>query len=387
MYDLGAYGAMIADTVRMSAYEDALRSSVTSDSVVLDIGAGPGIMSLLAAKMGARQVIAVDPNPLIRVGARLAAENGLADRIRFVHGRSQQIELKEKADVVVGDLRGSLPNVPAHIDAIADARRRLMKPGGVLIPLRDTVFVAPVQAEEAFSKLVSPWKDNRFRLSMAGAIDAMVNNGPRILDPFDRLLGPGQEISTLDYLTVESPDIDTSVGLMIEETGVVHGLSIWFETELFPGIGFSTAPYQENTVYGRVFLPLNEATVVEAGDRIPISIKTTLDGRTQLWVWRGRILAEDGSTRAKFALSNAFHNPESEAVREVFHLGCTPAVSRNGGIVRQLLVEIDGNRSVADLTADAMAGFPDQFEYEEDALATVRGVVGRHCDATLLVDD
>lgn len=74
MYDLSAYGGMIADKVRMNAFEAALRRVVTAGSVVFDIGAGTGIMSLMAARMGARKVYAVEPSPLIRVGARLASE-------------------------------------------------------------------------------------------------------------------------------------------------------------------------------------------------------------------------------------------------------------------------------------------------------------------------
>src|SRR5687767_13382746 len=53
MYGLPGYGRMIADPVRMTAYEAALRRVVGPGSVVADIGAGPGIMSLIACRLGA----------------------------------------------------------------------------------------------------------------------------------------------------------------------------------------------------------------------------------------------------------------------------------------------------------------------------------------------
>ena len=387
MYSLKDYGGMIADGVRMAAYEAAMRRVITPGSVVLDIGAGAGIMSLLAAKLGARRVVAVEPNPLVRVGSRLAVENGFASCITFVHGLSQQIELGEKFDVVVADLRGGLPNAACYIDAVVDARKRLMKPGGVLIPLRDTIFAAPVQVEEAFSKLVSPWRDNRFGLKMEGAVGAMLNRGLTGLKSIDRLLGRGQPIATLEYATVTSPNINVTTELQVEETGVVHGLSLWFETELVPGVGFSTAPDKEETVYGRWFLPMREPVDVTSGDRIEVSIKAALDDDTRLWIWRGKILAADGLKRASFASSSAFFNPESPDVREVFHSASKPSLSGDGRVVRDVMAGFDGKRCVADVVAAIITKHPDRFGHVEDAENFVRVVVERYGEATLNLED
>jgi ubiquinone/menaquinone biosynthesis C-methylase UbiE len=386
-YDLNAYGAMIADRVRMDAYEEALRRVVTPTSVVLDIGAGPGILSLLAARLGARRVIAVDPNPLIRVGARLAAENGFSDRICFIHGRSEQIELTEKADVVVGDLRGMLPNSQVNIAAIVDARRRLMKPEGTLIPLRDTVFAAPVEAREAYSKIVAPWTDGRFGLSMRGGAESILNEGVIKLESVDRLLGTGQPVARLEYRSVETPNIDANVEMVINEAGTVHGLSLWFDAELVPGVGFSTAPNLEKTVYGRVFLPLPGAIEVEPGEVICARIRANLDENTMIWVWNGSLRSRDGSSKATFSSSSAFSNPETPAVREVIGETCAPALTEDGQMVRELLSRIDGIQSVAVLAAGALARHPESFEYDEDAVILVRKVIERYGEVILRVED
>ena len=54
MYSLHFYGQMIADARRMEAYVAALRKAVRSDSVVMDLGCGPGVLALIACKLGAR---------------------------------------------------------------------------------------------------------------------------------------------------------------------------------------------------------------------------------------------------------------------------------------------------------------------------------------------
>ena len=60
----------------------------------------------------------------------IAAANGFADRIDFFQELSTEVELPERADVIVSDLRGVLPAYQHHIGAIADARERLLAPGG-----------------------------------------------------------------------------------------------------------------------------------------------------------------------------------------------------------------------------------------------------------------
>jgi protein arginine N-methyltransferase 1 len=108
-YSLSPYGKMIADRERTEGYQQALRQAVTLESVVVDIGAGPGILALLACQLGARRVYAIDVSDSIQVGQELAATNGCADRIESIQALSTQITLPEPADVIVSDLHGALP--------------------------------------------------------------------------------------------------------------------------------------------------------------------------------------------------------------------------------------------------------------------------------------
>ena len=90
---------MIADHVRMAAYEQALRRTVRPDSVVVDIGTGTGIFSLLACQFGARKVYAIEPDSAIEVAREIAAANGYQDRITFIQDLSTAVTLPEGADV------------------------------------------------------------------------------------------------------------------------------------------------------------------------------------------------------------------------------------------------------------------------------------------------
>lgn len=101
---MSSSGAMICDRVRMSAYTKALKQVVTEDSVVLDLGAGTGIFSLLACHLGASKVYAIEPFDAICGGEEAARRDGFG-QIEFIQNMSQHTELPQSVDVMVSDLR------------------------------------------------------------------------------------------------------------------------------------------------------------------------------------------------------------------------------------------------------------------------------------------
>ena len=125
MYSLHFYGQMLADAPRMEAYAAALRQAVTPDSVVMDLGCGPGVFALLACKLGARRVYAVEPDNVVGLAREAAAANGFADRIEFFDKLSTEIALPEPATIIISDLRGVLPLFQQHIPSIIDARETI----------------------------------------------------------------------------------------------------------------------------------------------------------------------------------------------------------------------------------------------------------------------
>src|SRR5579859_3580919 len=115
MYNILNYGSMVSDPVRMNAYADALRRVVTPNSVVLDIGTGPGFFAILACQLGARRVVAIEPDNVVEIARRVAAANHCADKIEFIQDLSFNVSLAERADVIVSDLRGVLPWFQKHL--------------------------------------------------------------------------------------------------------------------------------------------------------------------------------------------------------------------------------------------------------------------------------
>jgi len=134
IYSLRAFGAMIAHPGRFSAYSQAIAKSVRPGDVVLEMGCGPAVFSLLACRAGARRVFAIDTADIVDFARKLAAANGVADRIEFFQTDSRKFDPPERANVIVSDIRGALPFFGHAVAALNDARIRLLAPGGTLIP-------------------------------------------------------------------------------------------------------------------------------------------------------------------------------------------------------------------------------------------------------------
>lgn len=141
------YFSMVRDGLRHAAYERAMRRALSGGERVLDLGAGAGVFAMMAARAGASEVIACERRPAVAAGARaVVARNGLADKVRVVSKPSTElilgVDLEAPADLLIWDnLANDLIGAGA-LPAIEDAVRRLLKPGGRVIPAKGAIKAA-----------------------------------------------------------------------------------------------------------------------------------------------------------------------------------------------------------------------------------------------------
>lgn len=358
----------------MNAYRQALQVAVQPDAVVLDLGAGTGIFALLACQMGARRVYAIEPDDIIQVARDLAAANGYADRIGFFQALSTQINLPERADVIISDLRGSLPFYHQALPAFIDARRRFLSPGGRLIPRCDTLWAAVVAAPSLYRRHLGVWEGRKFGLNQAAARDLAINTLQRCHLGPDKLLGPPQCWGRLDYATMQSPNLTGEVTWEMDRPGTAHGLLLWFDAELAPGIGFSNAPGAPKLIYGQIFFPWPQPVTLARGDLVAVSLAARLVGEDYIWNWNTRILepGQAESAKADFRQSTFFGVPLSPAILEQRSQSHLPKLNEAGQIDRFILEHMDGQSSLGEIAQQVAARFPSRFAQAPEALSRVQ---------------
>ncbi len=287
MYGICDYGDMILDDGRTQAYADSLKKHVTAASVVVDVGTGTGLFALLAARLGARKVYAIDPSDAIEFGRRLAAQNGLAGRVEFIQGVSTAVELPEKADLIVSDIHGVLPAYQRSLFSIMDARDRFLASTGRLIPRRETLWAALVEATARHKALASVWGTDVFGVDMTPVRSTAVNTWHKSqVGPPDLVTSPACW-AVLDYAVLRSPDVRGDVAWTIREPRTAHGICAWFDWEGADGVAFSNSPLSgERHIFGQAFFPWPEPLDLWPGDEVRVQLRSDAVG-SEVHLWMG----------------------------------------------------------------------------------------------------
>ena len=380
MYSLSGYGAMVADRVRVKAYTLALRKTVRPGSVVLEIGAGPAIFAVLCCQLGACRVYAIETSEIIQVGREVAAANGCADRIVFIEEMSTRTNLPEKVDVVVSDLHGVLPLFEQHIPSIADARKRLLAPGGVLIPRRENLWSAVVEAPTAYDGVVDAWEHNVLGLDLSPARRLAVNNRQKVHATPEQLLTKPLLWATLDYATVESADVQGTLAWRVERPGTGHGILVWFETDLADGVGFTNAPGAPETIFGSMFYPWTQPVPLLPGQTVTVDLRAKLTQDDYVWRWTTRIesAGDPGAVIARFDQSQLAGAVLSLANIRKAASSHVAQLSEDGLIDRRILELMDGRVRLEEIARKLALEFPQRFARWQDALTAVGGLAVKY---------
>jgi len=370
MYSINGYGAMIADRVRVDGYSRALSQAVRPGCVVADIGTGAGIFAMLACRFGARRVYAIEADDIIQVAREIAAANGCAERIEFIQGLSTQVSLPERADVIISDLRGVLPWFEGHIPAIADARRRFLAPGGVLIPQRDTLWTAVVEAPEHYGPLVGPWVESQFGYDLRPARRISTNTWQKARVRPEQLLTEPRCCGTLDYATVEEPDFATELTCKVARAGTASGLLVWFDSTLWDNLEFSNSPWVDELIYGSAFFPWSEETSLCLGDTLCVGLAAHLVGEGYVWRWETRVFHQGNRSaiKAHFQQSTFFGVPLSPEILRKLESSHVPGLNEEGEIEQFILAGMDGRTSLQELARRVAEKFPSRFADRKIAL-------------------
>lgn len=363
---------MVADSVRMNAYEAALRAVVTPESIVLDIGTGLGVTAIIAARLGARHVIAIEPDDVVEVARVIAFRNGVGDRIEFLKGLSTALELPVTADVIVSDLRGVLPLFGSHIESIIDARNRLLTSGGVLIPKCDSIRVALIEAPELYYTGARGGATPPLLIDLTDVHSLGANDWSRQRFERHHIVGEISTWAEIDYEIVVTQHFQRCVVTRVPRQATLHGVGAWFDTVLHAGVGFSNAPGEPKAIYENAFFPFTTPLVVAPGDEVDVDLRARLVNNEYVWTWNTTVRdAAAGAVTASLRQSSLVDGVSS--IREVMRSSDRHAPARNvdGEIDLFILSHMDGTATSGEIAERLEEAFPSHFSRTRDALARV----------------
>ena len=360
----------LSDSSRVRAFRRALARKVRRGDVVLDLGAGTGVLGVLALRLGAARVYAVDRGPVLEAARAAAEAAGFADRWVGIRGLSTEVELPERADLVVGDQVGCLGFDYGILRDFADARRRHLKRGGRLLPEAVEVSLALVSSPRLY-RCVSFWESRPAGVRLPGLRQLAANSVGHGLPRRREMASAPAAVARVDLPTAANGPVGGRATLRASRAGRVHGLAGFFRCRLAPGIWMTNAPLaRDRLMRSPVFLPLERPISLRRGERVEVSLAMHPARRLVSWT-----IARRGEPPARHSsvLGNLLAAEDLRLLRPDHRARLTP---RGAAMVRVLAICRDGG-TVASMRRDVRRRFPRLFPQPADAEAFVASVLAQ----------
>ena len=275
-YHLGDHHSMLRDKPRMETYRDALHELVTPDTVVADCGTGTGILALFAAQAGAKRVYAIEGSRWIDIARQMADANGLLERIVFIRGQMEKVELPEKVDLIVSECMDSLFIDARMLPDVLKFRDRFLKEDGVIIPALGKILLAPITAPDEYADWIGRWTlmPEAYGLSFEPLAALAATESHRRPLKSGCMLAHPQEIACIDLASAapETPEFEAEVMFEVTQAGLFHGFSGSFDALLSSRVTLSTSSEHPMTHWKQHYFPLPERELA-IGDRLSVSIQ------------------------------------------------------------------------------------------------------------------
>ncbi|MFC3100219.1 methyltransferase domain-containing protein [Altererythrobacter lauratis] len=354
---------------RAELYQAAITQTITPGDTIADLGCGVGVLGLQCLHAGASHIYGIDYTDAIELARETMQRAGLDDRYTAMRDSTFRAVLPEKVDALICDHVGFFGFDYGIIDMVRDARARMLKPGGAVIPRRIDPTIAGVSSESA-RELARQWSEADFPPEYKW-LNTYARNTKHAhnIEAAD-LCSPAVAVASV-ALDAEGPELYSFKGtLEIARDCQFDGLAGWFNCELADGIWMTNSPLAEARIArSNVFLPCLEAFPVKAGDMVGISLRFTSAGDMIAWT-----VTPPGGKPQKMSTWNSRILTQADLAADE---GKPPVLDRNGRARLAVLALVDGQRTAAEIEAQVLASQPDLFPTTDEASRFIRAELGR----------
>ncbi|KNC76471.1 hypothetical protein SARC_11030 [Sphaeroforma arctica JP610] len=250
----GIHEEMLKDEVRTNSYRWAIERNphLFKDKIVLDVGCGTGILSMFAARAGAKHVYGIECSGIVDVARKIVANNGLEDKVTLIQGKVEEVTLPvEKVDIIISEWMGYALLYESMLDTVIYARDQWLVEGGLVFPDKSTLYMCMIEDSDYKSQKIDWWK-NVYGFDMS-IVSEMAMAEP-LVDTVDAasIVTNHCPLITIDISTVKKEDLAFQVPfkLTATQTDYAHAFVMWFDIEFskcHKPIYFGTGPHHRYT--------------------------------------------------------------------------------------------------------------------------------------------
>ena len=245
----GWHLSMMNDTYRNSQYLEAIKlaiKDIDDSSLVLDIGTGSGLLSMMAAANGAGEIIACEVSDIIAETAKkIIHKNGYEKKITIINKKSTELKIGEglprKADLIISEILSAEFVGEGVRDSLLDANKRLLKKDGIMIPESGTIKISLIGSNNKFLNSVSVANVNGFDLSEFNSISQRkwgmhLTEKPALLSNHENAFN----IDLYNKKTIREQQ--KIIELKTKQDGLCLGVIQWMKIQLYKDIEYENNP-------------------------------------------------------------------------------------------------------------------------------------------------
>lgn len=236
---IGIHETMLRDFPRTNSYASAFRENAAyfKDKIVLDVGCGTGILSMCAARAGAKKVFAIDRSNIVEKTRKIIERNGLNHIIEIIQAQVEDHQLDDairsysggnlnSVDVIVSEWMGYGLYFENMFASVIDARNRYLAPQGILMPSHGQIFMQAmtcvsngngkdVEQIDRCNRLkngdrIGFW-NNVYGFDMSDMIDLLIDEAQVELINKSNIISNRALVHELDYKLTLNEDLDFQV--------------------------------------------------------------------------------------------------------------------------------------------------------------------------------
>ncbi len=126
----------------------------------MDIGCGTGILSIFAARAGAKHVYAIENAEIALYAVEIIKRNGLQDKITVIKGKMEEVTLPvPQVDIIISEWMGYFLLYESMLDSVLWARDKYLVKGGKMLPDKVHMYIAAIEDGKYKSDKKAFWED------------------------------------------------------------------------------------------------------------------------------------------------------------------------------------------------------------------------------------
>ena len=270
---------MMNDDDRNNFYLSALKSSVKTESTVLEIGTGSGLLSIVAANLGAKKINTCEANSeVVKIATQIISRNNLRDKINIIHKKSNDIkigsDIEKPADILVSEIFSSEFLGEGVLPTIEDAKRRLISKNSRIIPEFGSIMISLFGGDE-IGKYIYTESFEHINLKNFNSIIPKKHYLHR-QDLKILFMSKSIEAFHFDFVQEDSfPKETKKVSIQAIQNGKCHGIIQWIKFGMKSGISYENNPskLKKSSGWQQVLYLFDAPIELKVGQKVSIVCK------------------------------------------------------------------------------------------------------------------